>query len=383
VVLTANNADKDEINGKIRAILAETGIVQHGTVYEMFQKHDINNIAKTFGRAYTDGQVIITRRDCGNIPRGTQATITKVDVDNDTINVKYYDKKTLQPVYADIDLRQNAVKFDVYNRHSKRFGAGDGVIFTKNDKHVGVSNGQTGTITEIDSDGNAKIQVGNKTIECNLHNRGDKGYTYIDYAYCLTNHKSQGSTYDKVIVNADVSQQKTNYNAFYVQATRARYDITIITDNRDKLAEQAAVRENKISTLDDIFDNFARQQQSRAADVRAADAEFNQNAEKADRDRIEAVINAAPQDKNLTDNCLRIIKGTKFTPEKMREELALAVNKAKNNNVGEGDFFTPDDRPGMDVGKDDVCYFKKKGSASLFDYVVRRDPITNNPKKRS
>jgi conjugative relaxase-like TrwC/TraI family protein len=287
VVLTANNTDRDEINGKIRAKLAATGEVQAGEAFEMYQKNDLNSIAKTFGRAYKDGQIIITRRDnCGGIPRGTKATVVNRDTDNDIIYVKYYDKKAKEMKYdVPVDLRKDSAKFDVYNRSNKHFGVGDSVIFTKNDKNVGVSNGQTGTVKEIDGDGNAKIEVGNKIVECNLHNRGAKGYTYIDYAYCLTNHKSQGSTYDKVIVNADVSNQKTNYNAFYVQATRAKYNIVLVTDDKEKLAKQASVRESKLSTLDAVFEDFARQQQVRAVEIQAEAVEFDKTAEKARKDK--------------------------------------------------------------------------------------------------
>lgn len=284
VALTANNDDKDRINGKTREKLAEIGIVNMGTPFDTYQKRDLNNIAKTFGQAYdTDApnkQAIITRRDCGDIPRGTLAAITEVDTDNDTIKVSYYDKKAKRDAEYTIELRKHATKFDVYDMRKKYFGAGDSVIFTKNDKAVGVCNGQTGTIQEIDGDGNAKIKVGKKTIECNLRNRGDKSYAYVDYAYCLTSHKSQGSTYDRIIVNADVSGQKTSYNAFYVQMTRARYDMAVVTNDKAKLAKQATVRENKASTLDAVFNDFALQQAQEMLRVAEQRAEQREEAEK-------------------------------------------------------------------------------------------------------
>jgi hypothetical protein len=302
VALTATNEDKDEINRDTRAKLAKIGIVEQGKAFETYRKRDLKNIAKTFGRAYnTDGpnkQAIITQRDCGDIPRGTLATITEVDTDNDTIKVRYFDKKAKREAEYTIDLRKHATKFDVYDKQVKHFGAGDSVIFTKNDKGVGVTNGQTGTIQEIDSDGNAQIKIGKNIIECNLHNRGDKGYAYIDYAYCLTNHKSQGSTYDRIIVNADVSIQKTDYRAFYVQMTRARYDMVVVTNDKAKLAEQAVVRQDKLSTLDAIFDDFTQQQAQeilRAAEQRAEAekyyAEQRLLAEKAKKDEIIESIN--------------------------------------------------------------------------------------------
>jgi len=139
----------------------------------------------------------------------------------------------------------------------KKFGVGDRVIFQKNDKAVDVKNGQTGVIKSIDEDGKAAIDIGkSRTVECNLNNRGDRAYTYIDHAYCITSHKSQGSTYDKCIAVYDVSNHKTNFNEFYVAATRQREDVSIYTNSKEKFKEQAQEEQNKISTLDPVFRKF-------------------------------------------------------------------------------------------------------------------------------
>jgi len=376
VVLTANNADKDEINGQIRAKLAATGEVQAGEAFEMYQKNDLNSIAKTFGRAYKDGQIIITRRDnCGDIPRGTKATIVNRDTDDDIIYVKYYDKKTKEMKYdIPIDLRKDSAKIDVYNRFNKHFGVGDSVIFTKNDKNVGVSNGQTGTIKELDSDGNAQIEVGKQIVECNLHNRGAKGYTYIDYAYCLTNHKSQGSTYDKVIVNADVSNQKTNYNAFYVQATRAKYNIVLVTDDKEKLAKQAAVRESKLSTLDAVFEDFARQQQARTAEIQAEAVKFDKNAEKARKDRDINLINKRLAATTIPSS--RAEWQTSERVEKKLQDIRYSSPDELQKRYTEQHYWTAFDPPQQDQNGNYIV-----ASLNVRDKQDRTQYITAQPKE--
>ena len=145
----------------------------------------------------------------------------------------------------------------VYDVVEKKFGVGDRVIFQKNDKAVDVKNGQTGIIKSIDEEGNARIDVGkSRTVECNLNNRGNRAYTYIDHAYCITSHKSQGSTYDKCIAVYDVANHKTNFNEFYVAATRQREDVSIYTNSKEKFKEQAQEEQDKISTLDPVFRKF-------------------------------------------------------------------------------------------------------------------------------
>ena len=155
----------------------------------------------------------------------------------------------------------------VYDVEGKKFGAGDKIMFQKNDKLVGVKNGQTGTIKSIDDQGNAKIRIGaeklvssngetidkSRYVECNLNNKGDKAYTYVDHAYCITSHKSQGSTYDKCIAAYDVSNHKTNFNEFYVAATRQKQDVTIYTNDKDQFKDQVRQEQDKYSTFD-VYD---------------------------------------------------------------------------------------------------------------------------------
>ena len=63
-------------------------------------------------------------------------------------------------------------------------------------------------------------------------------------------HKSQGATVDKVIVNSEASTHRSNFNEFYVQATRQKFDISIYTDSKDRLKEQVRHEQDKASTLD-------------------------------------------------------------------------------------------------------------------------------------
>ena len=139
----------------------------------------------------------------------------------------------------------------------KKVRAGDRIIFQKNDKNVEVKNGEIGRIKEIDKNGNAIVGIGDekkpkeyREVSLNLNGTGDRGYTYCDHAYCITSHKSQGATVDKVIVNSESSADRSNFNEFYVQATRQKFDISIYTDSKERLKEQVKQEQNKASTLD-------------------------------------------------------------------------------------------------------------------------------------
>jgi len=275
-VLTSTNADRNDINRQIRERLEKEGAVDSGKEYKTFQKADLNAVSRNFAASYKEGQAVVFKSDCEGIKRGTQARIGERDSEKNRLIVKYYDKESKGYKEASIDCREHSAKMQVYDVVDKKFGVGEKVIFQKNDTAVGVKNGQTGVVESIDKEGMAKIRIDrNKTVECNLNNKGDRAYTYLDHAYCITSHKSQGSTYDKCIAAYDVSSHKTNFNEFYVAATRQRQDVTIYTNDKAKFREQVQEEQDKISTLDPVFRKFeSRLEENRQEASREARAEL-------------------------------------------------------------------------------------------------------------
>lgn len=88
----------------------------------------------------------------------------------------------------------------------EKFKVGDRVVNTKNIPELDFWNGSTGTISNIDIDGGiwirSDIPVQSKSnpgayTDHVLFTREHKGH--LQLAYCLTTHKSQGSSYGKVV----------------------------------------------------------------------------------------------------------------------------------------------------------------------------------------
>jgi hypothetical protein len=76
-------------------------------------------------------------------------------------------------------------------------------------------------------------------------------YSAVGYGYALTTYKSQGQTYDKVVVDADTRYAHLqDMRNCYVQITRARNDAKIFTDDREELRDLAGVLSSKKDTLE-------------------------------------------------------------------------------------------------------------------------------------
>lgn len=124
---------------------------------------------------------------------------------------------------------------------------GEKITFLMNEyKDLDVRNGERGTVLEVKPGGLVvKVEDG-RTVEVDVAK-----YKHIDHGYALTTYKSQGQTFDKVVVEADTRTPSLNdMRNQYVNITRCRDDVKIFTDDKESLAELAGVGSVKRDTLD-------------------------------------------------------------------------------------------------------------------------------------
>ena len=162
MVLSSTNRDKVELNGEIRNRLVKAGEIEGGKRYETHQKADLDEVTRKFSDAYREGQSVVFTRDTAHINRGTEGTIVKADHENNRIEVKYWDKKSREYKTGAFNCKKYGSTYETYDTVEKKFGAGERVIFQKNDKNREVKNGEIGTIKSIDKNGNATVGIGDR-----------------------------------------------------------------------------------------------------------------------------------------------------------------------------------------------------------------------------
>lgn len=115
---------------------------------------------------------------------------------------------------------------------TRQLAHGDRIVFTMNDRALGVANGVAGFIREIDMSGFEPVL----SVELDdVNERGERlvrvpaSFAYFDHAYCLTNHKSQGRTFDSAHVLANPSMADREWT--YVAASRSRFSTTLYVNS--------------------------------------------------------------------------------------------------------------------------------------------------------
>lgn len=114
------------------------------------------------------------------------------------------------------------------NRETRRFAPGDRIVFTQNERELGVVNGATGRVLVVDASGFDPRLV----VELDDANERDEtrvsipaSFGRFDLAYCLTNHKAQGRTFDSAHVLANPAMSDREWT--YVAASRSRFATTL------------------------------------------------------------------------------------------------------------------------------------------------------------
>jgi hypothetical protein len=77
-------------------------------------------------------------------------------------------------------------------------------------------------------------------------------YPHIDYAYASTSQAAQGQTVNRTMIHHNTEAGRHGQREAYVNATRAKMDTKLYTQDKSKAAEQAGVRIDKNFALPDV-----------------------------------------------------------------------------------------------------------------------------------
>lgn len=142
-------------------------------------------------------------------------------------------------------------------REERRLSVGDQIVFTKNDKGLGVNNGTLGRVTEL-TKSNIKVSLETEGVLKEI-SFSPNLYKNFDHGWAVTVHKNQGATVDRSFVLASFEQYK---NLAYVAMTRHAETVQVYGSRfefwRDeKLPERLGLAQEKLSTLDYVSSDQA------------------------------------------------------------------------------------------------------------------------------
>jgi ATP-dependent exoDNAse (exonuclease V) alpha subunit len=129
--------------------------------------------------------------------------------------------------------------------------AGDRIRWTANDHQRGLFNADQARVEKIEGETISFVTSSGNQLSLNLN---DPMLNRVDLAYALNAHMAQGLTSDKGIAVMDSRERNlSNQKTFLVTITRLRDSLTLIVDNKDRLADRASAQTGeKASSLDTV-----------------------------------------------------------------------------------------------------------------------------------
>ena len=218
----------------------------------------------------------------------------------------------------------------VYEAGTRDFAQGDEIKFRIADKQNGIANGDTGRIVSLDEETITVVDKAGATKDIQRDGLAAQG---LDHGYALTAHDFQGATVNKIVVAMSSTETMADQKAFYVAVSRARDDITLVTDDPERLAARLEAQTGeKITALEAYVATITEREMA------ASDA-----AKEADRESEKSREDGPPKERPETDDQERT-QSIKSTPER--------------------DDKTRDDDP-EDFGRWDRIFNKERGDFEL------------------
>jgi conjugative relaxase-like TrwC/TraI family protein len=247
LVVSPDNASRQEINNAIRAELQASGVVskEDHSMKVLTPRSDMTSVDRSWAARYKPDDVLHYTRGSKEhgIEKGSYATVVSANHKENQITVQKqdgqqatYDPKRLQGIAA-------------YREIDREFAQGDRIQFTANNRELTVSNRDMGTIERIDSN---RVSVKMDGAKERTVSFDAAQMRHFDHGYAVTSHSSQGLTADRVLVNMDtkVHPELINTRFAYVSVSRASEDVRIYTNDAAILSERLSTDVTKTSAVD-------------------------------------------------------------------------------------------------------------------------------------
>src|SRR2546425_5943532 len=231
LVVSPRNRERVQLNTLVHRQLQREGKVNcddhQMTVY--VNRQDMTGTERTFANAYVPGEDVIRYNRASkvyDVKVGDYALVTAKNHKENEITVHFEDGREL--TYNP----QRLSGVSVYREAKREFAEGDRIQFRAPFTEKRIANGELATIAKIgDEEMSVKLDGGREIFF------ETEKFRHLDHGYAITSYSSQGTTVDRVLINADTSESRVllNDRMGYVAVSRAREDATIYTNSIEEL----------------------------------------------------------------------------------------------------------------------------------------------------
>jgi Ti-type conjugative transfer relaxase TraA len=179
-----------------------------------------------WARAYRDKGRITIAKNANDARAALVNDWSRADGDRLMIAARRDDVRDLNQRAREVLHDRDELGPDQVEVDGRRFAVGDRVVGTRNDRQLGILNGQRGTIQAIDSEARSIDVALDTGKEVQIAGRYlDEGR--LDHGYAMTAHRAQGATVDRTFVlGSEETYREWGYTALSRHREEARFYIS-------------------------------------------------------------------------------------------------------------------------------------------------------------
>ncbi|MDE0047325.1 MAG: AAA family ATPase [bacterium] len=232
LLMAPTHALRAEINHTVREGLEAEGVLRGPVLrIERLVGLGMTRAEKADVRNYGEGDVVVFHQDLVNYRVKADDACTVTGIEDDHVLLSHPDGTTRR-IAPEGNIRY---RLEVYEARTIELQAGDRIRWTRNDAARALVNGEQADIVAITGD-RVRLRTADGGMLSLTH--GDPQLRHIDHAWSSTVHGAQGSTADAVIAALDSGHGLlTDQATFYVEISRARDHVMVLTDNGEQLIE--------------------------------------------------------------------------------------------------------------------------------------------------
>jgi len=221
IVVAGTNEARREIN---RAVREDLGLAGQGHEYATLTRRDTTQAERTFSKNYAPGDVIQPERDYPRVGL-TRGALYEVVENGPGNRLTVRGEEGAVITFSPMACR----RLSVYEAERSELAVGDRVRVTRNDAALDLANGDRFTVAAV-RPAAVTLTNGGRTVELSADRP-----LHLDHAYATTVHASQGTTAERVLIDATTKSKTTSKDVFYVAISRARQEARLYTDDAAKL----------------------------------------------------------------------------------------------------------------------------------------------------
>lgn len=248
LVISPDNDSRKELNRVIQAKRQDVGQVQKEGFRQpvLVNRQDVTGAQRKKAAAYHPGNIVRFEKESKalGIERKTYAEVLSNNLEKNEVTLQFANGKRL--TYDP----KRFYGVQLYTVESRQFSVGDRVQFTAPWKDQNIANRQLGTISALDKSGNVAVEVdgANKHVSFNLNRM-----KHVDLGYAVTSYSSQSLTVDNTLLNIETGDPNARgllgKELTYVALSRSRHEVTIFTDDANRLGASLGKSNEKAMAL--------------------------------------------------------------------------------------------------------------------------------------